>query len=153
MFAKKPPPPKKEEDMSLKELRELKKIREAEEEADRLEQEAREEALVKMTDIQNSLVAEAERDIRIVKSKIDDMKEQYRDFDKEYDFLPRLQKLYRSLARHEHRLSMIRVYPYNSPITTDTSNRNYDWYSEAYHESTNQYEDLRDDNWGNAHNS
>ena len=120
----KPPPPKKEEDMSLKELRELKKIREAEEEADRLEQEAREEALVKMTDIQNSLVAEAERDIRIVKSKIDDMKENYRDFDKEYDFLPRLQKLYRSLARHEHRLSMIRTYPYNSPITTDTVNRN-----------------------------
>ena len=84
-------------------------------------------ALVQQTEVQNYLIANAESDIRIVKHKIDDMKEEYRQFDDEADFAERLEKLYRSLARHEHRLSMIRTYPYNSPITTDTVNRNPYW--------------------------
>jgi hypothetical protein len=162
----KPPPKKKENEMNLKELREYRRLKEAEAEADRIEQEEREKAILRTTNIQNSLVTEAERDIRIVKSKIDDLKEEYYKYDTSYDFMDSLDKLYGELATAQHKLQMIRVYPFNAPITTDTSNRNHDWYKEMYHEATNQYEDLRDnteldklnadlrdDNWGNAHNT
>jgi hypothetical protein len=124
----KPPPPKKEEDMNLKELREYRRLKEAEAEADRLEKEARDEALIRMTEVQNYLIANVESDIRIVKHKIDDMKEEYRQFDNEADFAERLEKLYIELGDYENRLTMIKIYPYNSPITTDTSNRNPSWF-------------------------
>ena len=79
------------------------------------------------TEIQNYLIANAESDIRIVKHKIDGMKEEYRQFDDEADFAERLEKLYTELANHEHRLTMIKMHPYNSPLTTDTVNRNPYW--------------------------
>ena len=66
------------------------------------------------TEIQNYLIANAESDIRIVKHKIDDMKDEYRQFDDEADFAERLEKLYTELANHEHRLAMIKMHPYNS---------------------------------------
>ena len=91
------------------------------------EQEAYQNALVQQTEVQNYLIANAESDIRIVKHKIDDMKEEYRQFDDEADFAERLEKLYIELANHEHRLTMIKIHPYNSPITTDTVNRNPYW--------------------------
>ena len=91
------------------------------------EQEAYQNALVQQTEVQNYLIANAESDIRIVKHKIDDMKEEYRQFDDEADFAERLEKLYAELGSHEHRLAMIKIHPYNSPITTDTSNRNPSW--------------------------
>ena len=84
-------------------------------------------ALVQQTEVQNYLIANAESDIRIVKHKIDDMKEEYRQFDDEADFAERLEKLYTELGSHEHRLAMIKMHPYNSPITTDTVNRNPYW--------------------------
>ena len=91
------------------------------------EQEAYQNALVQQTEVQNYLIANAESDIRIVKHKIDDMKEEYRQFDDEADFAERLEKLYIELGNHEHRLAMIKMHPYNSPMTTDTSNRNPSW--------------------------
>ena len=91
------------------------------------EQEAYQNALVQQTEVQNYLIANAESDIRIVKHKIDDMKEEYRQFDDEADFAERLEKLYIELGNHEHRLTMIKMHPYNSPMTTDTSNRNPSW--------------------------
>ena len=91
------------------------------------EQEAYKNALVQQTEVQNYLIANAESDIRIVKHKIDDMKEEYRQFDDEADFAERLEKLYIELGNHEHRLAMIKMHPYNSPMTTDTSNRNPSW--------------------------
>ena len=91
------------------------------------EQEAYSNALVQQTEVQNYLIANAESEIRIVKHKIDDMKEEYRQFDDEADFAERLEKLYIELGNHEHRLAMIKIHPYNSPITTDTSNRNPSW--------------------------
>ena len=91
------------------------------------EQEAYQDALVQQTEVQNYLIANAESDIRIVKHKIDDMKEEYRQFDDEADFAERLEKLYIELGNHEHRLTMIKMHPYNSPMTTDTSNRNPSW--------------------------
>ena len=98
------------------------------EEEDRaMEQEAYQNALVQQTEVQNYLIANAESDIRIVKHKIDDMKEEYRQFDDEADFAERLEKLYTELANYEHRLTMIKMHPYNSPMTTDTSNRNPYW--------------------------
>ena len=84
-------------------------------------------ALVQQTEVQNYLIANAESDIRIVKHKIDDMKEEYRQFDDEADFAERLEKLYIELGNHEHRLTMIKMHPYNSPLTTDTVNRNPYW--------------------------
>ena len=91
------------------------------------EQEAYQNALVQQTEVQNYLIANAESEIRIVKHKIDDMKEEYRQFDDEADFAERLEKLYIELGNHEHRLTMIKMHPYNSPLTTDTSNRNPSW--------------------------
>ena len=91
------------------------------------EQEAYQDALVQQTEVQNYLIANAESEIRIVKHKIDDMKEEYRQFDDEADFAERLEKLYAELGSHEHRLAMIKMHPYNSPMTTDTSNRNPSW--------------------------
>ena len=91
------------------------------------EQEAYQDALVQQTEVQNYLIANAESDIRIVKHKIDDMKEEYRQFDDEADFAERLEKLYIELGNYEHRLTMIKMHPYNSPMTTDTSNRNPSW--------------------------
>ena len=91
------------------------------------EQEAYQNALVQQTEVQNYLIANAESDIRIVKHKIDDMKEEYRQFDDEADFAERLEKLYIELGDCEHRLTMIKMHPYNSPITTDTVNRNPYW--------------------------
>ena len=91
------------------------------------EQEAYQNALVQQTEVQNYLIANAESDIRIVKHKIDDMKEEYRQFDDEADFAERLEKLYMELGNCEHRLTMIKMHPYNSPMTTDTSNRNPSW--------------------------
>ena len=84
-------------------------------------------ALVQQTEVQNYLIANAESDIRIVKHKIDDMKEEYRQFDDEADFAERLEKLYLELGNYEHRLTMIKMHPYNSPLTTDTVNRNPYW--------------------------
>ena len=72
------------------------------------------------TEIQNYLIANAESDIRIVKHKIDDMKDEYRQFDDEADFAERLEKLYTELANHEHRLAMIKMHPYNSPMVSDS---------------------------------
>ena len=91
------------------------------------EEEEYQSALVRQTEVQNYLIANAESDIRIVKHKIDDMKEEYRQFDDEADFAERLEKLYTELANYEHRLTMIKMHPYNSPITTDTVNRNPYW--------------------------
>ena len=91
------------------------------------EQEAYQNALVQQTEVQNYLIANAESDIRIVKHKIDDMKEEYRQFDDEADFAERLEKLYIELGNHQYRLTMIKMHPYNSPIMTDTVNRNPYW--------------------------
>ena len=86
------------------------------EEEDRaMEQEAYQNALVQQTEVQNYLIANAESDIRIVKHKIDDMKEEYRQFDDEADFAERLEKLYAELGSHEDRLAMIMMHPYDSP--------------------------------------
>ena len=146
----KPPPRKTEDEMTMKELREYRKLQEAEAEADRIEAEERANFLECTTRIQNSLIAEAERDIRICKSQIDDMKEDYHRYDDTHDFDDILTQHYQNLREAETRLIAIRNYPFNAPITTDTSNRNHDWDRELYHEATNQYEDLREDNtYGN----
>ena len=50
------------------------------------EEEEYQSALVRQTEVQNYLIANVESDIRIVKHKIDDMKEEYRQYDDEADF-------------------------------------------------------------------
>ena len=140
----KPPPKKTEEEMTMKELREHKKIQEAEAEAEAMETEARQQSLDTRTDIQNRLISETEQDIRIVKCKIDDKKELYYKYDTEYDFYAELNGLYEELGELIAKRNAIRAYAFNMPMTTHTESR--DWnYSHAYHEATNQYEDLRNE--------
>ena len=141
----KPPPRKTEEEMTLKELREHKKIQEAEAEAEAMETEARQQSLDTRTDIQNRLTCGVEQDIRIVKCKIDDKKELYYKYDTEHDFVDELEDLYEELGKLLAKRDALRAYAFNMPMTTHTESR--DWnFSHAYHEATNQYEDLRNAN-------
>ena len=137
------PPRKTEDEMTMKELREHRKIQEAEAEAEAMETEARQQSLDTRTDIQNRLISETEQDIRIVKCKIDDKKELYYKYDTEYDFYAELNGLYGELGELLAKRDAIRNYAVNMPMTTHTESR--DWnFSHSYHEATNQYEDLRD---------
>jgi len=139
----KPPPRKTEEEMTMKELRAYKKLQEAEAEAEAMETEARQQSLDTRTDIQNRLIGIVEQDIRIVKCKIDDKKELYYKYDTEHDFVDELEKLYEELGELLAKRDGLRAYAFNMPMTTHTESR--DWnFSHAYHEATNQYEDLRD---------
>ena len=139
----KPPPRKTEEEMTLKELREHKKIQEAEAEAEAMETEARQQSLDTRTDVQNRLIGIVEQDIRIVKCKIDDKKELYYKYDTEHDFVDELEELYGELGKLLSKRDAIRAYAFNMPMTTHTESR--DWnFSHSYHEATSQYEDLRD---------
>jgi len=139
----KPPPRKTEEEMTMKELRAYKKLQEAEAEAEAMETEARQQSLDTRTDIHNRLIGIVEQDIRIVKCKIDDKKELYYKYDTEHDFVDELEKLYEELGELLAKRDGLRAYAFNMPMTTHTESR--DWnFSHAYHEATNQYEDLRD---------
>ena len=138
----KPPPRKTEDEMTMKELREHKRIQEAEAEAEAMETEARQQSLDTRTDIQNRLIGIVEQDIRIVKCKIDDKKELYYKYDTEHDFVDELEELYGELGKLLAKRDGLRAYAFNMPMTTHTESR--DWnFSHAYHEATNQYEDLR----------
>ena len=119
--------------------------KEAEAEADRVESEARQNAIVNTTEAQNYLVAEAEREIRLHRSRIDDLKEQHYRWHDRSEFIDMLQTSYADLALAENYLRTIKMYAFNAPITTETSYRNYDWDKETYHEATSQYEDLRNE--------
>ena len=77
------PPPKPKSEMTIGEIRAIERKEEAERKEWDKKEAKRRMAITRMTEIQNSLVAEAERDIRIVKSKIDDKKENYREFESE----------------------------------------------------------------------
>ena len=74
-------------------------------------------------DIQNSLLASIDSDIRIVKHKIDDMKEEYRRFDDDADFVDRLEALYGELGDLLSRRDAINYFPYTDPITLDSAHR------------------------------
>ena len=129
--------------MTMKELRAYKKLQEAEAEAEAMETEARQQSLDTRTDIHNRLIGIVEQDIRIVKCKIDDKKELYYKYDTEHDFVDELEKLYEELGELLAKRDGLRAYAFNMPMTTHTESR--DWnFSHAYHEATNQYEDLRD---------
>ena len=98
-----------------------------EEEDIRMEEEAYQSSLVRRTDIQNSLIADIESDIAIVKHKIDDMKEEYRQFDDDYDFADRLEALYGELGSLLGKRDAMKLFAFNEPIQTNTSHRNPSW--------------------------
>jgi len=92
-------------------------------------EEAYQDALVLQTNIQNSMISSVESEIHIIKNKIDDKKEDFREFLDDSEFLDDLEGLYASLASLLNRRDTLRAYPYNAPITTNMSNR--DPFSEA----------------------
>ena len=93
----------------------------------KMEEEAMQNALVQLTDIQNSLIADAESDIQIAKHKIDDMKEEHRQFDDDAEFADRLEALYAELGGLISKRDAIRHFPFNDALQTNTSHRNPSW--------------------------
>ena len=91
------------------------------------EEEARQNAIVRQTDIQNSLISDVESDIHIVKHKIDDMKEEYRQFDDDYGFTDRLEELYGELGSLISKRDAMKHFAFNEPLQTNTSHRNPSW--------------------------
>jgi hypothetical protein len=91
------------------------------------EEEARQNAIVRQTDIQNSLIANVESDIHIVKHKIDDMKEEYRQFDDDAEFADRLEALYGELGSLISKRDAVKHFAFNEPLQTNTSHRNPSW--------------------------
>ena len=92
-----------------------------------IEEEARKNAIVQQTDIQNSLISNIESDINIVKHKIDDMKEEYRQYDDDIDFIDRLEELYGKLGGLLSRRDAMKQFAFNEPLQTNTSHRNPSW--------------------------
>tara|TARA_X000001316_G_scaffold10807_1_gene3580 strand:+ start:495 stop:878 length:384 start_codon:yes stop_codon:yes gene_type:complete len=92
-----------------------------------MEEEARQNAIVRQTDIQNSLISDVESDIHIVKHKIDDMKEEYRQFDDDYGFTDRLEELYGELGSLISKRDAMKHFAFNEPLQTNTSHRNPSW--------------------------
>lgn len=92
-----------------------------------MEEEARQNAIVRQTDIQNSLISDVESDIHIVKHKIDDMKEEYRQFDDDYGFTDRLEELYGELGSLISKRDAMKQFAFNEPLQTNTSHRNPSW--------------------------
>jgi len=91
------------------------------------EEEARQNAIVRQTDIQNSLISNVESDIHIVKHKIDDMKEEYRQFDDDYGYADRLEELYGELGSLLSKRDAMKHFAFNEPLQTNTSHRNPSW--------------------------
>lgn len=91
------------------------------------EEETRQNAIVRQTDIQNSLISDVESDINIVKHKIDDMKEEYRQFDDDYGFADRLEELYGELGGLISKRDAMKHFAFNEPLQTNTSHRNPSW--------------------------
>lgn len=91
------------------------------------EEEARQNAIVRQTDIQNSLIADVESDIHIVKHKIDDMKEEYRQFDDDVWVADRLEALYGELGSLISKRDAMKHFAFNEPLQTNTSHRNPSW--------------------------
>ncbi len=89
-----------------------------------MEEEARQDAIVRQTDIQNNLISNVESDIHIVKHKIDDMKEEYRQFDDDYGFADRLEDLYGELGSLLSKRDAMKHFAFNEPLQTNTSHRN-----------------------------
>ena len=92
-----------------------------------MEEEARQNAIVRQTDIQNSLISDVESDIHIVKHKIDDVKEEYRQFDDDYGFTDRLEELYGELGSLISKRDAMKHFAFNEPLQTNTSHRNPSW--------------------------
>lgn len=123
----KPPPKKKRSELTVGELRDLEREEEAERQEWDRENEARIKSLDMRTEIQQALITQVERDIRICESRIDDMKEDYRDYSREHDFVDRLEELYGELGSLYGKRDAIKIRAFNDPLHTDTSNRNPSW--------------------------
>lgn len=123
----KPPPKKKRSELTVGELRDLERKEEVERQEWDRENEARIKSLDIRTEIQQTIIDNIERDIRICKSKIDDMKEDYRDYERSSTFIDELEELYGELGLLTSKRDVMKHFGFNEPLQTDTSHRNPSW--------------------------
>ena len=76
------------------------------------------EGILRRLEIQNGLIADIESDIRIVKDKINNMKDEYRQYDDDCDFVDRLDTLYGELGSLISKRDTIKKFPFFEPNPT-----------------------------------
>ena len=123
----KPPPRKKRDELTMRELRDLERREEAERQDWDRENEARIHSLDTRTEIQQTIIDNIERDIHICKHKIDDMKEDFRAYERSSTFVDDLEELYGELGVLVGKRDVVKHFGFNEPLQTDTSHRNPSW--------------------------
>ena len=123
----KTPPRKKRDELTMRELRDLERREEAERQDWDRENEARIHSLDTRTEIQQTIIDNIERDIHICKHKIDDMKEDFRAYERSSTFVDDLEELYGELGVLVGKRDVVKHFGFNEPLQTDTSHRNPSW--------------------------
>tara|TARA_R110001606_G_C15315613_1_gene644104 strand:+ start:465 stop:1004 length:540 start_codon:yes stop_codon:yes gene_type:complete len=123
----KTPPRKKRDELTMRELRDLERREEAERQDWDRENEARIHSLDTRTEIQQTIIDNIERDIHICKHKIDDMKEDFRAYERSSTFVDDLEELYGELGILVGKRDVVKHFGFNEPLQTDTSHRNPSW--------------------------
>ncbi len=123
----KTPPRKKRDELTMRELRDLERREEAERQEWDRENEARIQSLDTRTEIQQTIIDNIERDIHICKHKIDDMKEDFRAYERSSTFVDDLEELYGELGVLVGKRDVVKHFGFNEPLQTDTSHRNPSW--------------------------
>jgi hypothetical protein len=83
-----------------------------------MKEEDRQNAIVRQTDIQKDLIANVEADIRVVKHKIDLMKEEYRRYDDDAEFADRLEELYGEMGFLMSQHNAMKLFAFNESSST-----------------------------------
>lgn len=83
-----------------------------------MKEEDRQNRIVRQTDIHSNLIANIEADIRVIKHKIDLMKEEYRRFDDDAEFSDRLEELYGEMGFLMSQRSAMKQFPFNELSST-----------------------------------
>lgn len=120
-------PRKKRSELTMRELRDLERREEAERQEWDRENEARIHSIDTRTEIQQTIIDNIERDIHICKHKIDDMKEDYRDYERSSTFVDYLEELYGELGMLTSKRDVMKHFGFNEPLQTNTSHRNPSW--------------------------
>jgi len=142
----KTPPKKKRSELTIGELRDLERKEEQERQEWDRENEARIHSLDTRTEIQQTLIDNIERDIRICKHKIDDMKEDYRIYERSSTFVDYLEELYGELGLLTSKRDVMKHFAFNELLQTDTSHRNPSWVVSETNSDPNFTVGYEDDN-------
>jgi len=142
----KTPPRKKRDELTMRELRDLERREEPERQEWDRENEARIQSLDTRTEIQQTIIDNIERDIHICKHKIDDMKEDFRAYERSSTFVDDLEELYGELGVLVGKRDVVKHFGFNEPLQTDTSHRNPSWVVSDVNSDPNFAVGYEDDN-------